>query len=243
MSELRLPRGDVPYRVRRSARAKRLRITVRPGGIEVVAPVRTRAGDIRTFVELHRPWIEDKVEAVRRALAAHPGPSRLTHGVRIPYLGHLVPLAVSPAPAARPEVAYRDGFHVRLPRGALEQEASIEDALTAWLKRQARIEAEALVQRHGPRHGLEPSRIVIKEQKRLWGSCTAKGVINLNWRLIFAPVAVFEYVVVHELCHLRVRNHQSEFWQLVGDVLPGYARQRAWLRQRGHLLSLKPGAL
>ena len=245
MSELRLPRGGMPYQLRRSARAKRLRITVRPGVIEVVAPTRTRTSDILTFVEFHRPWIEDRVEAMRRALAAHPGPVRLVHGVQIPYRGQLVPLAIASASTDRPQVAYHRGFQVRLPHDVAEhqREAVIEGALTDWLKRQALIEAEALVARHGPRHGLIPRRIVVKEQKRLWGSCTTKGVINLNWRLILAPAAVLEYVVVHELCHLRVRNHQKEFWQLVGEVLASYARSRAWLRQRGHLLSLKPAAI
>ena len=80
----------------------------------------------------------------------------------------------------------------------------------------------------------------VKEQKRLWGSCSSRGTVNLNWRLILAPEAVFEYVVVHELCHLRVRNHQCEFWRLVGAVLPGFEAQRRWLRANGHLLSLQP---
>jgi hypothetical protein len=81
----------------------------------------------------------------------------------------------------------------------------------------------------------------IKQHKRLWGSCTAKGVVNLNWRLILAPPAVFEYVVVHELCHLRQAHHQAAFWRLVGQILPAYEAQRRWLRTNGHLLTLRPG--
>jgi hypothetical protein len=107
----------------------------------------------------------------------------------------------------------------------------------------ARTDAEAYVARHGPPHGLVPSALRIKAQKRLWGSCTAKGAINLNWRLILAPPPVFEYVVVHELCHLRVRNHQAPFWRLVGEVLPGFEQPRRWLKDNGHLLTLKPDEL
>ena len=88
-----------------------------------------------------------------------------------------------------------------------------------------------------------PRALRIKEQKQLWGSCSARGTINLNWRLILAPEAVFEYVVVHELCHLRVRNHQQEFWRLVAEVLPDYERHRRWLRANGHLLTLRPAPL
>ncbi len=68
-----------------------------------------------------------------------------------------------------------------------------------------------------------------------------KGVVNLNWRLILAPPAVFEYVVVHELCHLRQPHHKAAFWRLVGQVLPGFEDQRRWLRANGHLLTLRPG--
>lgn len=229
------------YEVRRSARARRLRITVGPSGVEVVAPVRMPGREIRAFVELNRHWIANKAAAVQRVLAAHPGPARLHDGVRVPYLGRLVPLRVSAGRTPRPEVAYRDGFVVGLPAAAasVEDETLIEAALSDWLRRQARIEVESLVERHGPKHGLVPRAIRIKSQKRLWGSCTANGTINLNWRLIFAPAPVLEYVVVHELCHLRVRNHQAAFWRLVAEVLPDYARHRRWLRERGHLLSLR----
>jgi predicted metal-dependent hydrolase len=88
-----------------------------------------------------------------------------------------------------------------------------------------------------------PRAIRIKAQKRLWGSCSSRGVVNLNWRLILAPEAVFEYVVVHELCHLRIRNHQRAFWQLVGEILPDFATHRRWLRDHGHLLTLRPARL
>jgi predicted metal-dependent hydrolase len=86
-----------------------------------------------------------------------------------------------------------------------------------------------------------PAAVRIKDQKRLWGSCSAKGAINLNWRLIFAPPAVFEYVVVHELCHLREAHHQAAFWRLVEQILPEFEAQRLWLRANGHLLTLRPG--
>jgi predicted metal-dependent hydrolase len=98
------------------------------------------------------------------------------------------------------------------------------------------------VHRHGRRHDLMPAAVRIKQHKRLWGSCTTKRAINLNWRLILAPPAVFEYVVVHELCHLREPNHQAPFWRLVGEILPHFERQRRWLRTNGHLLTLRNGA-
>jgi predicted metal-dependent hydrolase len=231
----------IRYEVSRSGRARRLRITVRPDGVRVSAPLWASTGEIRAFLDLNRRWIQDKVAAVERVLAAHPGPRRLHDGARIPYLGRLVPLSIAEGRMQRAQVAYREGFVVSVPRSLDEdeEEALVEEALGRWLRRQAGIEAKAIVDRHGPRHGLTPSAIRIKDQKQLWGSCTARGAINLNWRLIFAPLPVLEYVVVHELCHLRVRNHQKEFWRLVAEILPDYGAQRRWLKERGHLLSLR----
>jgi predicted metal-dependent hydrolase len=235
----------IAYRLRRSTRARRLRLTVQADGVEVVAPARLREPEIVAFVEQHRHWLLAKVSRLRRVLAAHPGQLRLADGGQIPYRGRPVELRVGRAAGARAMVCYRDGFEVRLPERIPEGERErwIEAALGQWLRRQARLDAERWIDRHGPPHRLVPSGLRIKDQKQIWGSCSARGMINLNWRLILAPEPVFEYVVVHELCHLRVRNHQKEFWQLVAQILPGYGTERRWLRANGHLLTLRPARL
>jgi predicted metal-dependent hydrolase len=235
----------IPYRLRRSARARRLRLTVQADGVEVVAPLRIREPEIVRFVEQHGHWVLDRVSRLRRTLAAHPGRSGLADGGRIPYRGDPVELRIAPAAGPRAIVRYRDGFEVALPERIPDEDRDrrVEAALTSWLRRQARLDAERLIERHGPPHRLLPKGLRIKDQKRIWGSCSARGLINLNWRLILAPAPVFEYVVVHELCHLRVRNHQREFWRLVGEVLPGFEPQRRWLRANGHLLTLRPARL
>ena len=245
MPTLRIGAIAIPYRLRRSRRASRLRITVRADGVDVVAPVRAGQAEIAEFVARHGDWVESKVSALRHALAAHPGPQRLAAGGKIPFRGSPVELRIATCPGARVAVGWRDGFEVRVPERLSdgEREAVIEAALCHWLKREARQDAERWILRHGPRHGLVPRALKIKEQKQLWGSCSTRGAVNLNWRLILAPEAVFEYVVVHELCHLRVRNHQKEFWHLVGHVLPDYEPQRRWLRANGHLLTLRPALL
>ena len=217
-------------------------MSVGPAGIEIVAPLGTPERAIAGFVDHHRDWISGKASAWLRALSGHPGSGRLADGGAILFRGESAPVSVGGGGIRQAQVVYRDGFRIALPDGAgqAEREALIEAGLRRWLKRQARLDAELYAGRHGPPRGLLPSAVRVKQQKHLWGSCTAKGAINLNWRLIFAPRAVFEYVVVHELCHLRVRNHQSAFWRLVGEVLPGYRRERRWLKDNGHLLSLRP---
>jgi predicted metal-dependent hydrolase len=185
------------------------------------------------------------VSRLRRTLAAHPGQSRLADGGLIPYRGRPVELRITPVAGARITVRYLDGFEVELPERVQEGERErwIEAALGHWLRRQARLDAERFIERHGPPHRLVPKGLRIKDQKQIWGSCSARGLINLNWRLILAPESVFEYVVVHELCHLCVANHQPEFWRLVAEILPGYGSERRWLRANGHLLTLRPARL
>ena len=231
-----------PYQLRRSRRARRLRLSVSPGGVEVVAPLRARAADIMAFIDQHRAWIDAKLETLQRALAAHPASARLADGGTILYRGQPVGLRVRAG--ARPQVFETSGIEV-IVRSAVadaEREAAVERVLTRWLRWSAQNDALEYVERHARPNDLLPAAVRVKEQKRLWGSCSAKGAINLNWRLILAPPAVFEYVVVHELCHLREAHHQAPFWRLVGQILPEFEAQRRWLRTNGHLLTLRNGA-
>jgi predicted metal-dependent hydrolase len=232
----------VPYQLRRSARARRLRISVQPGGVEVVAPLGARAADIAAFVGHNRAWIDARLEALRRVLAAHPGSAQLVDGATILCRGEPVRLRVRTG--ARPQVRDGSDLEVTVATGlaGADREAAVERVLTRWLRWSAQNDALAYVDRHARPSALLPAAVRVKEQKRLWGSCSGKGTINLNWRLIFAPPPVFEYVVVHELCHLREAHHQAPFWRLVGEILPDFEQQRRWLRANGHLLTLRNGA-
>ena len=233
----------IAYEVRRSRRAVRGRIVVRPAGVEVVVPGGTPERRVRDMVERNRRWIVARWTAMRRALAAHPGSPRLIDGAEIAYRGRPVPLRIVRSGDGPTDVAYGDGFVVTLPEWVSDEaeDGIVESALRLWLKGRVRADVRALVERHGPAHGLVPRSIRIKDQKTLWGSCTGRGDVSLNWRLVFAPEAVLEYVVVHELCHLRVRTHGPAFWALVREVLPGFEPHRRWLRDNGRLLTLKPG--
>jgi predicted metal-dependent hydrolase len=110
-----------------------------------------------------------------------------------------------------------------------EAEKQVQVGVEAWMREQVRMEAVRVVQIVGKKIGVLPGAIRIKAQKKLWGSCGKNNVINLNWRLGLLPKGVFEYVVVHEMCHLRHMNHSREFWKLVEKVMPGYEEQRKWL--------------
>jgi predicted metal-dependent hydrolase len=110
-------------------------------------------------------------------------------------------------------------------------------ALEHMTEREGRTRARALVHElvghEAPRLDVTVGKIVIRDQRTRWGSCSSRGTLSFNWRLVLAPLEVAEYVVVHELCHLREPNHSSRFWQLVAAARPGYREQRRWLADHG----------
>ncbi len=229
---------EIPLDIRHSPRARHLRIVVRPGSVVAVAPSFVTRRRIMAYVESKRHWIRDKVESIgRRPLLGEP--ERFITGARVQFRGRALRLSVSSAELQTPTLRFASAFHVRVPRsiGGAAREAMVRERVMSWLIDRARRDVEDWVRRHGRRLGVQPTRIRIGNQKTLWGSCSARGVISLNWRLIGAPKAVFEYVVVHELCHLLERGHDARFWTLVESVLPDYRRRREWLKGRGIAVS------
>jgi predicted metal-dependent hydrolase len=127
----------------------------------------------------------------------------------------------------------------QVPRLGLEQLQLAE----AQARAGARALVSALVAAEAPRIGVEPARIRIGGQRTLWGSCSSRGTLSFNWRLVLAPLEVVDYVVVHELCHLRVPDHSRRFWGLVEAHRPRWREQRDWLREFGaELLAFRPSA-
>jgi len=104
------------------------------------------------------------------------------------------------------------------------------------MKQQARQQAAWLIEKHTAKHHLIPRGLRIKTLKSRWGSCGPHNDINLNWLLMLAPPVIFEYVVIHELCHIKHKNHSKEFWHLVADHMPDYLQHRQWLKQHGSSL-------
>ncbi len=122
--------------------------------------------------------------------------------------------------------------------GGEERRDAIERAVTGWFRREAGAHFEARVTRWAAIGGRAPSGVRIGNQRRRWGSCAPDGTLRFNWRLLMAEQTVIDYVVVHELAHLAVRSHSSEFWNEVERVLPDYRERKALLRRIGPSLTL-----
>ena len=214
----------IDHTVRRSSRARRVRVTVHPTGeVEVVLPARApERAAAEAVVEL-RPWIERRLRALhaaREELGRTPG--------TVPFLGEELRLVPQPGRTR----AHRRGGELLVPA------ADPWPAVERWYRRVARVEIARRLDAVCARVGASYTRLTIREQRTRWASCSADGAMSFNWRLLLAPPEIVDYVVEHEVCHLEVMDHSPRFWRLLGTRVPGYERHASWLRRYGATLTL-----
>jgi predicted metal-dependent hydrolase len=240
--QVRFGATPIAYTVKRShRRRKTVAITVDArAGVLVTAPIGVSRVRIEEILMKRAPWIVRRTSAI----AAAPEQRRFVSGESLPYLGREVHLIATPADVQRVRINVSgetfDTFHVSVP-AALEGETrrrSIESALTRWYKARAVEHLKSRVQHWATLGGSAPQRVLIRSQRRRWGSCAADGTLRFNWRLVLAPPSLIDYVVVHELSHLRVPNHSAMFWAEVARLMPDYAARRARLRDLEPSLTL-----
>jgi predicted metal-dependent hydrolase len=216
--------NDIPYTVRRSERARRVRVTVdAQRGVEVVLPARAREREAAAAVAELRPWIERRLHeaaAVRERVRARAG--------TVPYLGTVLRLV----PEAGRTRVHRRGDALHVPAG------DPAPALERWFRREARVQLEPRVAEARAALGRPGCELTVRNQRTRWGSCSSSGALSFNWRLLLAPEQVLDYVVWHEACHLVVMDHSPRFWALLEHHRPGYREQRRWLRRHGATLVL-----
>lgn len=230
MPALRIGGVEIAYEVRRSATTSERRITVTPGCVEVLALTTDDHDVIESFLGRKRQWLFDTVREMERVTAnRHAVPGFLT-GSKIPYRGRRMPLTVRRSDGERIEIAYRNGFIVDLPSWAGNDTGHmVASELKLWLKQRVRRDVTKIAGGVGERFGFHARGVRVTDLAESWGSCGPEGNILINWHLIFAPKAVLEYVVVHELAHLKHRSHGREYWDFLRFLLPDFERPKAWL--------------
>lgn len=238
MPVFRIGETEFDYTLRRSPTAKKASLTVTPQSFELMVPEDATESQIEAVLHRRRAWILETARHMQERAKAQVRVYRFVTGAKVPYRGRMTKMTIEPFDGSLVDVSFRNGFMIRKPAGLAPDSADavIESALRLWLKRRVRDDIRDFIRRHGARHALKPRGIQIKDQKHMWGSCGQDRQINFNWHLIFAPKPVLEYAVVHEICHLRHRNHDPEFWQLVGQILPDWEARKAWLDGNEHLL-------
>jgi hypothetical protein len=234
----------VAYVVVRSRRRRRtMQITHHPEhGVRVAVPARTAQWVVREFVEKRARWI------VRTAAEAtvRPAPLRFVTGETLLYLGE--PLSIVDSErwtvdrrARQAALALEGGvLRIAVPGGldeAMRREV-VQRAVVGWYRERAQEHLATRAAFWGERVGYSSPRVLAREQRTRWGSCSADGTLRFNWRLIMAPPDLIDYVVVHELTHIRLRNHSAAFWRELARTIPGHLPLRARLREFGRQLAL-----
>jgi predicted metal-dependent hydrolase len=220
-----------PHHLRHSARARRTRVVVRGGRVELVVPKGACLQLAERFLRSQADWVRRRLAAqaaARAALLPPPGVLRL--------LGEDLTVRIEPAISRRtPALVLRSGGEllVRV-AGACPRRA--ERAVREWVIRLAQAHFTARVAHWAARLEVTPGAITVRGQRARWGSCAASGDLSFNWRALLTSPAAVDYLVVHECAHLRHLNHGRRYWALVRRHCPDFARYRQELRQAGFLL-------
>jgi predicted metal-dependent hydrolase len=232
----------IPYRIRRSERARRARILVDGDGVEVVVPRRFPLREVEPFVEEKRAWIERTLKRLQETEAELPA-ARLEDGGLVPYLGERLRLSVRVEPGRQREHVARRGevLRVALPADAerlLPADGALREALERWYRKRARAEVAPRLDAACARAGTSYTRLQIRGQRTRWASCSSTGAMSFNWRLLLAPAEILDYVVEHEVAHLERLDHSPRFWRLLASRCPAWREHERWLRRHGHALKL-----
>jgi predicted metal-dependent hydrolase len=224
---------SIPYRIRRSPRARSARILVDGEGVEVVVPRRFPLRDVEPLVREKHAWIERTLDRMEAARQDFP-PPRVEHGGDVPYLGERLGLGVVEEHGRTRSRVTRHGGTLRVALG----EGSLRDALESWYRRRARVEVGARLDAAVARAGTKYTRLSIRGQRTRWASCSSSGAMSFNYCLLLAPAEILDYVVEHEVAHLEVADHSRRFWTLLASRYPECREREAWLRRHGHALRL-----
>jgi hypothetical protein len=222
------------YRVFRSTAAKKLRIRVRPDGVEVVQPEKRNGEDVSAFVERNKRWILDQVRRMERL--RHVRRPEIRKAGEILFRGTATRVRVEAARSRTRGSAVRlVDNEIVVRRGALSRTPAAQ-SLENWLRRQARIEIERQLALVSGRLRRYPRRIYVMGQRTKWGNCSAAKNLSFNWRLILAPDFVIRYLVTHEAVHLAIPDHSAKFWLTVQSLCRETERAKQWLAANGRRL-------
>ena len=236
LRRIQLGPHSLEFELRRSTR-RSIGFMIDDAGLRVTAPRRITLAEVDNAIRAKQRWILTKLEerGERRALRQEKAPVQWVDGAQLPYLGQDITLRLEAA--ARSHCFYDDQARV-LKVGVVQglQEWQLKERVKIWYRDQAaRIFAERMAH-FAPLLGVSYTSLALSSAGTRWGSCTVGGSIRLNWRLVHFSLPLIDYVVAHELAHLREMNHSARFWATVESVYPDYDGAKDALRARAQEL-------
>lgn len=233
---------NVPeYTLQRSARRRTIEIQVRPDSIKVLAPKRVSQARIDCFVVEKTDWIRTRQQELLLRRSAQLTPVLLEQGSQLLWLGERFKLCISNRASQTRVQLLPDEIKLELSRRIRKpQSEAVVEQLEYWYREQALQLFQQRVNDWSGLMGVVPSTVVVRSYRRKWGCCNSRGVVSFNWLLIMAPLNIIDYVIVHELSHLREMNHSSRFWLEVEKFYPDYPKAKTWLNDQGRGLQWPP---
>ncbi len=231
---------DIEYTVIKTSRRKTIGITVSPDNkVSVIAPYSISDKDIESIVTRKTKWIKSKIKFNKQV--KHPyKPKEYVSGESFSYLGRNYRLRII-HDGEDSGVRLISGYFI-IDVGDIFDQQSISSIvklrLENWYKEKALTKFTERVKLYSKHINIKCTSINVKTFKIRWGSCTSTGNLTFNWKIIMAPISVIDYVVIHELCHLKYHNHSKAYWSLLERIIPNYRERKDWLRVNGSLLTL-----
>jgi len=224
----------VSYQVIRSRkRRKTVSLHIREdGSVIVYAPCSTPAWEIERFVRKKESWISEKLSGRERSVRQRE--ERFLPGETFLYLGERYPLEIEDRPYQRHPLTLSYGRFV-LDKNRVEEARTL---FVEWYKKRAKEKLSERVRYYSNKLQLAPQGIKITSAQSRWGSCSRDNRLCFSWRIIMTPMNVLDYVLLHELAHIKEKNHSRRFWDYLRSILPDYTKHRNWLREHEHFMGL-----
>jgi len=234
-SEIQYGATRIEYGIRRSDRRKTVSVAVDPvEGVLITAPPDVSVSRLDQVVHGKAQWIVERLRKAEDTDDILP-PREFISGESYMYLGRHYRLKVLPRKEPDETRLERGWLVVQVARSLEEEDRSnfVRDQIVSWYRTHAEQRLRERVSKWFRQVGAEPATVLVKDQQKRWGSCDSKGNLRFNWRIIQAPMRLVDYVVVHELVHLVHKDHTSEYWAMLGRIMPDYENRREDLRRIG----------
>ena len=219
----------------RTSRRKTASIKVSEGKVSIIVPESLSTDKIESLLAKKSRWIKDKLTLHEDTATLKT--NEFVSGEAFSYLGRNYRLKV--VKGLYPSITFHQGrFVASVMNLTVNNQPAIKQLLIRWYKQHAEAKLIEKTQRYAKILGLSPSSVGIKTYQSRWGGCSQSGEIYYNWKIIMAPNCIVDYVVIHELCHIKHHNHSQVFWALLESYCPDYSDSKEWLKLNGNRLDI-----
>ena len=228
----------IPYTVTESAMRKTVNLSVEQGSVSVLIPKDTEKDIYEGILRKKAPWILKQLEDYK-AIKERGRDLQFRSGEKLPYLGRYYRLRVISSACVTPSLRFLNGrFEAIVPEGSSieDQREQLYPLYSKWVQERGQQFIEKRIPRFTQKLGQAPTEVVVRKMEKRWGSCTPQHKILLNWHIFLAPVTIIDYVIAHELAHLKEMNHTHAYWETLRMLVPDYEERKEWLRINGNQL-------